>query len=82
MGVSNAAAIADKLIADGLAPETPCAVLERGTLPGSRALRTLLVDLGDAVAAQHVASPALLVIGDVAALGTAADVFARVGEFA
>lgn len=76
MGVANVAAIADKLIADGLAPETPCAVLERGTLPGARALRTLLADLAGAVAAAHVASPALLVIGDVAALGVATDVFA------
>lgn len=82
MGVSNAAAIADKLMADGLAPDCPCAVLERGTLPGGRALRTILADLGGAVAANRVASPALLVIGDVAALGNAADVFARAGEFA
>ncbi len=77
MGVSGAAAIADKLIADGLSPETPCMVLERGTLPGSRALRTLLADLGDAVATLEVQSPALLVIGNVAALGVAEDVLLR-----
>jgi len=77
MGVSGAAAIADKLIADGLAPETPCAILERGTWPGSRALRTVLADLGRAVAAFAVVSPALLVIGDVAALGVAEDVLHR-----
>ena len=73
MGVSAADAIADKLIGDGLSPETPCAILERGTLPGSRAFRTLLADLGGAVARLGIASPALLVIGDVAALGIAAD---------
>ena len=77
MGVSNAPAIADKLMADGLAPETPCAILERGTLPGARAFRTLLADLGDAVRDLRVQSPALLVIGDVAALGTADDVLHR-----
>ena len=82
MGVTNASAIADKLIADGLAPETPCAVLERGTLPGSRALRTLLADLGRTIADHDVASPALLVIGDVARLGTAVDVLAALKEFA
>ncbi|MGI4880832.1 MAG: uroporphyrinogen-III C-methyltransferase [Janthinobacterium lividum] len=82
MGVSNATAIADKLMADGLAPDTPCAVLERGTLPGSRALRTLLADLGGAVVANDVRSPALLVIGDVAARGSAVDVFGRFTEFA
>lgn len=73
MGVSAADAIADKLIADGLSPDTPCAILERGTLPGSRAFRTLLADLGGAVARLRIASPALLVVGDVASLGVAAN---------
>jgi len=73
MGVSAADAIADKLISDGLSPDTPCAILERGTLPGHRAFRTLLADLGGAVARLHIASPALLVVGDVAALGVAHD---------
>ncbi len=71
MGVTNAAGIADKLIADGLSPDTPCAILERGSLPGARVVRTLLADLGGAVAANRVVSPALLVIGDVARLGVA-----------
>ena len=60
MGLSAADAIADKLMADGLSPETPCAVLERGTLGGSRVLRTLLADLGGLVARADVVSPALL----------------------
>ncbi len=71
MGVTNAAAIADKLIADGLSPDCACAVLERGTLPGARVVRTLLADLGGTVAANAIVSPALLVIGDVARLGVA-----------
>jgi uroporphyrin-III C-methyltransferase len=82
MGVTNSGAIADKLIADGLAPDTPCAVLERGTLPGSRAIRTLLVDLSRAIEDNAVVSPALLVIGDVARLGTAVDVLAALKEIA
>jgi uroporphyrin-III C-methyltransferase len=49
MGVTVAKAIADKLMADGFDPGIACAVLERGTLPGSRAMRTLLADLGDMV---------------------------------
>lgn len=72
MGVTNAAAIADKLIADGLAPQTACAVLERCSLPRARVVRTLLADLGNAVVAHAVISPALLVIGEVATLGVAA----------
>ena len=80
MGVSAADAIADKLIADGLSPDTPCAILERGTLPGHRAFRTLLADLGGAVARTHIASPALLVVGDVAALGIARDALLPITE--
>ena len=80
MGVSSADAIAEKLIADGLAPDTPVAILERGTLPGSRALRTLLAGLGGAVARERVQSPALLVVGAVAALGVTDDVLRQVTE--
>jgi uroporphyrin-III C-methyltransferase len=80
MGVTAAEAISDKLMADGLAPDTPCAVLERGTLPGSRVLRTLLADLGGTVAREKVISPALLVVGAVARLGVADSVLRRVSE--
>lgn len=80
MGVATAAAIAEKLIGDGLSPDTPVAIIERGTLPGSRALRTLLADLGDAVAREAVKSPALLVVGEVARLGNAQDVLGRFGS--
>ncbi len=73
MGVSTAAAIAEKLIADGVAPDMPVAVLERGTLPGARALRTVLADLGRAVVRAGVRSPAILVVGQVAALAEAED---------
>ncbi|TFU01298.1 uroporphyrinogen-III C-methyltransferase [Polymorphobacter arshaanensis] len=80
MGVTAAEAISDKLMADGLAPDTPCAVLERGTLPGSRVLRTLLADLGGTVAREKVISPALLVVGAVARLGIADSVLRQVSE--
>jgi uroporphyrin-III C-methyltransferase len=80
MGVSGSEAIADKLIADGLSPDTPCAVLERGTLPGSRVLRTLLADLGGLVARGRVVSPALLVVGDVAGLGVPDSVMDHIFE--
>jgi uroporphyrin-III C-methyltransferase len=77
MGVTTASRIADKLIADGVSPDMPVAVLERGTLPGARAIRTLLAELGDVVAREAVRSPAVLVVGRVAALADAEDVMAR-----
>ncbi|MHA6767121.1 uroporphyrinogen-III C-methyltransferase [Sphingobium ummariense] len=76
MGVATAADIADKLIADGVAPGIPVAVLEKGTRADARVLRTLLADLGDMVAREAVKSPALIVVGEVAALANARDVMA------
>ena len=73
MGVSAARGIVDKLIADGVSPDMPAAVLERGTLPGSRAMRTLLADLGDLVERERVQSPAILVVGEVVLLSDAED---------
>jgi uroporphyrin-III C-methyltransferase len=73
MGVATAEDIADKLMADGLSPDTPVVVLEKGTLPEQRALRTLLADLGDMVAREDVHSPAIIVVGNVAGLADAID---------
>ncbi len=73
MGVATAFDIADKLIADGVAPEMPVAVLERGTRNGARAIRTLLTDLGDMVAREGVKSPAIIVVGEVVLKSDAED---------
>lgn len=73
MGVTCARGIADKLMAEGVDPGTAVAVLERGTLPGSRAMRTLLADLGDLVEREAVISPAILVVGEVVRLSDAED---------
>jgi uroporphyrin-III C-methyltransferase len=77
MGITTAGMIADKLIADGVSPDMPVAILERGTLPGARAIRTLLAELGDVVPREGVRSPAVLVVGRVAGLADAEDIIAR-----
>lgn len=73
MGIATAAAIADKLIADGVSPALPVAVIERGTHADARVLRSLLADLGGLVAREAVASPALIIVGAVAARADARD---------
>ncbi len=85
MGVATADAIADKLMADGVAPDMPVAVLERGTLAGARAVRTLLADLGAMTLREDVQSPAIIVVGEVVALSNAEDKlvrWARIAEMA
>ena len=69
MGVKTAPQIAEKLMGDGLAPDVPIAVIENAARPEMRVLRGLLAGLPDLVAREKVKSPALIVIGDVAARG-------------
>jgi uroporphyrin-III C-methyltransferase len=67
MGLATAEAIADKLIADGLSPEMPVAVIENATRPEMRVLRAPVAGLAALVETHRVKSPALIVIGAVAA---------------
>ena len=69
MGVATAEAIAEKLMADGLAPEMPVAVVENAARPQMRVLRGTLAGLGPLVSDNKVKSPALIVIGEVAGRG-------------
>ena len=66
MGVKTAPQIAEKLMADGLAPDMPLAVIENAARPGMRVLRGPLAGLPQLVERHRVVSPALIVIGDVA----------------
>lgn len=66
MGIASAPLIAEKLIADGLSPDIPVAVLEKGTRSDSRVLRGALSELAYIVETEQVVSPALIVIGEVA----------------
>jgi uroporphyrin-III C-methyltransferase len=73
MGVATAADITEKLIGDGLSPDTPVAVLERVTRSGARALRTILTDLGDMIVRETIVSPAIIIVGDVVLRSDARD---------
>lgn len=67
MGLATAAQISEKLIADGLTPDVPVAVIEKATRSDMRVLRGPLAGLADLIAHERVQSPALIVIGAVAA---------------
>ncbi len=73
MGLATAQDIAEKLMGDGLAPQTPVAIIEKATRPDQRVLRSLLADLGDLVARENIVSPALIVVGDVVSEADALD---------
>ena len=67
MGVATADMIAEKLMADGLAPDMPLAVIEKAGRSDMRVLRGVLAGLGALVADNAVKSPALIVVGEVTA---------------
>jgi uroporphyrin-III C-methyltransferase len=69
MGVATAPQIAEKLMEDGLAPDVPVAVIENASRKDMRVLHGLLAGLPELVASKQVKSPALIVVGEVAAEG-------------
>ena len=67
MGVATAEAISEKLMADGLDPQVPVAIVENATRREMRVLRGSLAGLSDLISRERVKSPALIVIGEVTA---------------
>lgn len=68
MGVKNAGAIAEALMAGGLAPKTPVAVIQEGTTRGQRFFRCGLDTLAQTMQEEDIVAPAVYVIGEVAGL--------------
>ncbi|MGL5007537.1 MAG: siroheme synthase CysG [Plesiomonas sp.] len=66
MGTVKAAEIQQQLIAHGRAASTPVAIIAKGTRPDQQVLRGELQQLS--TLAQHADSPALIIVGEVAAL--------------
>ena len=71
MGLQGLAEIAEKLIAQGMNPQTPAMLVEGATLPEQRQIQAPLRDLPAAVAEAEVSGPTLIIIGEVVSLGTA-----------
>lgn len=71
MGVGRLRTHTAVLVAHGLDPATPVAVVERGTLPDQRTTVGTLADIADRAQAAGVTNPAVVVVGAVAALAGA-----------
>lgn len=68
MGVAGLDRIRDQLIRHGRAGSTPVAIVENGSRPEQRVVVTTLAELEHAGRAHEVRSPALVIVGEVAAL--------------
>ena len=68
MGATRVERIAKELLSAGCDPATPVAVIENGTMPDQRTTTGSLESIGDRATVVGVRAPAVVVVGDVAAL--------------
>jgi len=77
MGLGRLEEIVERLVAAGRDPDTPAAVVARGTLPGQKVVGAPLAWIAGAVAAADLPGPALLVVGNVVRLSERIAWFGR-----
>lgn len=72
MAVERIGAIARVLVEHGRDPGTPVAVVQEGTMAAQRRVDATLATVAEAVEAQDVRPPAVIVVGEVVGVGPAA----------
>jgi uroporphyrin-III C-methyltransferase/precorrin-2 dehydrogenase/sirohydrochlorin ferrochelatase len=77
MGVGELPALQSNLIAHGRDAATPFALIENGTRADQRVITGTLAQLAQRAASHRVTSPALLILGEVAALAHSLAWFGR-----
>ena len=65
MGVSGATHIEQELLAGGLPPDTPVAIIQHASLPQQRHACTTLAELQATLVRERLASPSVIVVGEV-----------------
>jgi uroporphyrinogen III methyltransferase/synthase len=65
MPVANLQRIAERLLENGRSPETPCALIEKGTLPSQKVVQGNLANIFENTKAKDIKAPAVLVVGEV-----------------
>jgi uroporphyrinogen III methyltransferase/synthase len=68
MGAGKVAAIAERLVANGAAPDTPAACIESATYPSQRVIEGTLGTIGARAAEARLGTPALIVVGQAVRL--------------
>jgi uroporphyrin-III C-methyltransferase/precorrin-2 dehydrogenase/sirohydrochlorin ferrochelatase len=68
MGVAGLQKVRERLLLAGVSPDLPFALVENGSRPQQRVITGTLVELPEIPRHYQVQSPALLILGEVAAL--------------
>lgn len=77
MGLAHVKSIAAGLIKAGRRADTPAAVISNGTLAAQRKCIGTLADIGEKIERAKLASPAIIVVGDVVSLNDRLDFFEK-----
>lgn len=81
MGIDRIAQHVGRLIDGGVSPETPAAIIERGTMGTQRTITAPLAQLPQCATEAGARSPGLIVVGEVIALSEKLNWFARLPLF-
>ena len=77
MGVSALSEICSGLIAGGLSPQMPAAIIEKGTTPQQRKIIATISSLQEEAEQTNINSPAVIIVGEVCKLSDKFDWFSR-----
>lgn len=77
MGLKNLGRIAERLMANGKAGDTPAAVISRGTTAAQRVVTADLAHIAQKAAEHGIAAPAITVIGTATGLNESLDWFGK-----
>jgi uroporphyrinogen III methyltransferase/synthase len=65
MPVANLQRIAEKLLQEGRSPKTPCALIEKGTLPSQKVVQGNLSNIFKNSKAREIKAPTVFIVGEV-----------------
>ena len=68
MGLTGISYISKALIQHGMSPDTPIALVEKGTLPEQKVYTSTLANIGGVIASNSISAPTLTIVGDVVRL--------------
>jgi len=68
MGLVSLGPIREQLLAHGLAPNTPVAMISKGTTPQQQVITGTLVNIVEKLAGQPLPAPTLIIVGEVVQL--------------
>jgi len=75
MGMMGLSVLCQQLIAHGLSPQTPAALIQKGTTPEQKVFTSHLQALPDIAKNNEIHAPTLIIIGEVVKLRAEMGVF-------